>query len=141
MLIVVMQRHNVAIGIDFTRSNEDNGKKSNRGKSLHALSSERMNPYQEAMSIISRTLEPFDADHQIPVYGFGDITTTDQKVFSLKENESPCYGLSEVLSRYNDVVPHLQLLGPTSFVPIINKAIEIVCQEKAYHILLILTDG
>jgi hypothetical protein len=40
-------------------------------RSLHWLG-EETNPYEEAMSIIARTLQSFDDDGLIPVFGFGD---------------------------------------------------------------------
>jgi hypothetical protein len=48
------------------------GKESFQGRSLHALSSTSMNPYEQAISIIGRTLSPFDDDNLIPCFGFGD---------------------------------------------------------------------
>ena len=47
------------------------GEKSFNGKSLHAISN-IPNPYQQAISIIGRTLSPFDDDNLIPCFGFGD---------------------------------------------------------------------
>ena len=32
-----------------------------------------LNPYEQAMSIIAKTLCAFDDDQQIPAYGFGDV--------------------------------------------------------------------
>jgi hypothetical protein len=40
-------------------------------KSLHAISG-TPNPYEQAISIIGRTLSPFDDDNLIPCFGFGD---------------------------------------------------------------------
>jgi len=136
-----LEASQLIIGIDFTKSNVDNGKRTFEGRCLHELLPGGFNPYQRACDIIARTLEPFDEDHLIPVFGFGDATTTDRAVFPLKTDGSPCFGLTEVLARYADVVQTVQLSGPTSFVPLINKAIEIVRAERQYHILVILTDG
>lgn len=48
------------------------------GKSLHHIAAKQEpNPYERAIHILGRTLEPFDDDHLIPCYGFGDITTKD----------------------------------------------------------------
>ena len=74
-----------------------------------------MNPYQQVIDVAARTLEPFDDDHLIPCYGFGDMTTTDKGVFPFFPNEAPCNGVAGVLQRYNEVTPAVQMLGPTSF--------------------------
>eukprot|EP00249_Psilotum_nudum_P008154 c21076_g4_i2 orf=302-691(+) len=76
-----LESSNLIIGIDFTKSNEWTGKHSFSGKSLHAISSGTVNPYEQAMSIIGRTLSQFDDDNLIPCFGFGDVSTHDQSVF------------------------------------------------------------
>lgn len=48
------------------------GEKSFNGKSLHELSTNIPNPYEQAISIIGRTLSSFDEDNLIPCFGFGD---------------------------------------------------------------------
>jgi E3 ubiquitin-protein ligase RGLG len=136
-----LEASQLIIGIDFTKSNTYNGEKSFGGHCLHEINTRQWNPYQRAIDIIGRTLEKFDDDKMIPVYGFGDANTTDKTVFSFNTDEAPCFGVSSVLSRYTEIVPHLQLLGPTSFAPLIKKAISIVKETHQYHILLILTDG
>ena len=47
------------------------GRYSFNRKSLHAIG-KRQNPYEQAISIIGRTLSPFDEDDLIPCFGFGD---------------------------------------------------------------------
>ena len=47
------------------------GRHSFNRKSLHAIG-KRQNPYEQAISIIGRTLSPFDEDDLIPCFGFGD---------------------------------------------------------------------
>lgn len=136
-----LEASQLIIGVDFTKSNVDNGKRTFEGRCLHEMVPNTFNPYQRAIDIIARTLEPFDEDHRIPVFGFGDATTTDRSVFPFKEDGTPCFGLAEVLVRYADLARVVQLSGPTSFVPLINKALEIVRTERQYHILVILTDG
>ena len=53
----------------------------------------------------------------------------------------PCKGFQEVLTCYKNVVQKITMSGPTNFVPIINKAIEIVKMTGEYHILVIIADG
>ncbi len=53
------------------QSNEWTGKYSFGGLSLHHVG-QQPNPYEQAFSIIGRTLAPFDDDNLIPAYGFGD---------------------------------------------------------------------
>ena len=139
-----LESSNLIIGVDFTASNEWQGRKSFGGRSLHHIynhHTRRLNPYQRVVQIISKTLEPFDEDNLIPAFGFGDLSTKDHSVLSFNKDGSPCKGLNDVLKQYSEVVRRVTLSGPTTFAPLINKAIEIVKQEKSYNILVIIADG
>ncbi|KAG7580227.1 Copine [Arabidopsis suecica] len=117
------------------------GAKSFNRKSLHHLSN-TPNPYEQAITIIGRTLAAFDEDNLIPCYGFGDATTHDQDVFSFYPEGRFCNGFEEVLARYREIVPQLKLAGPTSFAPIIEMAMTVVEQSSGqYHVLVIIADG
>ncbi|GAB4848055.1 E3 ubiquitin-protein ligase rglg2 [Ancistrocladus abbreviatus] len=136
-----LESSNLIIGIDFTKSNEWTGAKSFNRKSLHHIGP-GLNPYEQAISIIGKTLAAFDDDNLIPCFGFGDASTHDQDVFSFYPDERYCNGFEEVLSRYKEIVPHLRLAGPTSFAPIVEMAMTIVEQSGGqYHVLLIIADG
>ncbi|XP_073056497.1 E3 ubiquitin-protein ligase RGLG2-like [Primulina eburnea] len=136
-----LESSNLIVGIDFTKSNEWTGARSFHRRSLHAIGYEQ-NPYEQAISIIGRTLSKFDEDNLIPCYGFGDASTHDQEVFSFFPDERFCEGFEEVLTRYRELVPQLRLAGPTSFAPIIEMAITIVENSGGqYHVLLIIADG
>ena len=87
------------------------------------------NPYQKVIAILGQTLKPFDEDNFIPAYGFGDAETTDEEVFSFVEDDSPCHGFEEVLQRYNEVAKRVTLSGPTSFAPIITRAMQVSVQS------------
>ncbi|CAL5405000.1 unnamed protein product [Camellia sinensis] len=136
-----LESSNLIIGIDFTKSNEWTGKISFNNRSLHKIG-DIPNPYEKAISIIGKTLAPFDEDNLIPCFGFGDSTTHDQEVFSFHNDHSPCHGFEEVLSCYKQIVPNLRLSGPTSYAPVVEAAVDIV--EKSggqYHVLVIIADG
>jgi len=135
-----LESSNLILGVDFTKSNTWNGKNTFGGQNLHTIRNGAVNPYQEVISIVGRTLEPFDDDKLIPSFGFGDVTTTDKSVFPFFPDR-PCYGFQEVLTRYNEITPGLALSGPTSFAPLIRAAINIVKEQKAYYILVIVADG
>ncbi|XP_076903786.1 E3 ubiquitin-protein ligase RGLG5-like [Bidens hawaiensis] len=136
-----LESSNLILGIDFTKSNEWTGSKSFHRKSLHHLG-DGQNPYEMAISIIGKTLATFDEDNLIPCYGFGDASTHDQDVFSFYPEERCCNGFEEVLSRYREILPHLKLAGPTSFAPVIEKAMTIVEETGGqYHVLVIIADG
>lgn len=49
------------------------GARSFNRKSLHTIGS-GPNPYEQAISIIGKTLSAFDDDNLIPCFGFGDGT-------------------------------------------------------------------
>ncbi|KAJ0704407.1 putative transcription factor C2H2 family [Helianthus annuus] len=136
-----LESSNLILGIDFTKSNEWTGSRSFHRKSLHHIG-DGLNPYEMAISIIGKTLAAFDEDNLIPCYGFGDASTHDQDVFSFYPEERCCNGFEEVLSRYRELLPHLKLAGPTSFAPVIEKAMTIVEESGGqYHVLVIIADG
>ncbi|RWV89106.1 hypothetical protein GW17_00048766, partial [Ensete ventricosum] len=136
-----LESSNLIVGIDLTKSNEWTGKYSFGGRSLHHIG-DSPNPYEQAISIIGRTLSAFDEDNLIPCFGFGDASTHDQDIFSFYPDERPCNGFPEALERYKELVPHLRLAGPTSFAPIIEMAMTIVEESGGqYHVLLIIADG
>ncbi|KAG2269426.1 hypothetical protein Bca52824_063981 [Brassica carinata] len=136
-----LESSNLIVGIDVTKSNEWTGARSFDGKSLHDIGA-APNPYEQAISIIGKTLSSFDEDNLIPCYGFGDATTHDQDVFSFLPDDTFCNGFEEVLARYREIVPQLRLAGPTSFAPIIERAMTIVEESGGqYHVLLIIADG
>ncbi|KAL2904572.1 E3 ubiquitin-protein ligase RGLG2, partial [Bienertia sinuspersici] len=139
-----LESSNLIVGVDFTKSNEWTGAKSFNKRSLHHIGGygDGPNPYEQAISIIGKTLAAFDDDNLIPCYGFGDASTHDQDVFSFYPDDRFCSGFEEVLSRYREIVPHLRLAGPTSFAPVIEMAMTIVEQSRGqYHVLLIIADG
>ncbi|XP_064966010.1 E3 ubiquitin-protein ligase RGLG3-like isoform X2 [Musa acuminata AAA Group] len=148
-----LESSNLILGIDFTKSNDwtvqrgDHcyltivGRHSFNRRSLHAIG-DTTNPYEQAISIIGRTLSPFDEDNLIPCFGFGDASTRDEFVFSFYPDHRPSHGFEEALSRYREIVPRLTLSGPTSFAPLILAAIDIVEQSNwQYHVLVIVADG
>eukprot|EP01095_Lingulamoeba_sp_RSL-Kostka_P012877 TRINITY_DN5201_c0_g1_i2.p1 TRINITY_DN5201_c0_g1~~TRINITY_DN5201_c0_g1_i2.p1 ORF type:complete len:290 (+),score=69.82 TRINITY_DN5201_c0_g1_i2:64-933(+) len=141
-----LESSNLILAIDFTASNSYQGKITFGGNSLHSLktrgynSNTILNPYQSVISILGKTLEPFDDDHIIPTYGFGDITTQDHSVFPLHPSQ-PLIGFESVLQQYEKVVPYLKFSGPTNFAPAIYKAIDIVKETRSYHILVLICDG
>ncbi|XAR58234.1 hypothetical protein NMG60_11026649 [Bertholletia excelsa] len=133
-----LESSNLIVGIDFTKSNEWTGGRSFSRRSLHQVG-DGLNPYEQAISIIGKTLAAFDEDNLILVL---DLEMVIINVFSFYPDGRCCNGFEEVLSRYREVVPHLRLAGPTSFAPLIEMAMTIV--EKSggqYHVLLIIADG
>ncbi|XP_024535536.1 E3 ubiquitin-protein ligase RGLG3 [Selaginella moellendorffii] len=138
-----LESSNLIVGIDFTKSNEWTGRITHQGKSLHAIGDGSVpNPYEQAISIIGKTLSDFDDDNLIPCFGFGDASTHDNYVFSFYSDHRPCHGFEEALARYRAIAPHVRLAGPTSFAPIIEAAVRIVEQSGGqYHVLVIIADG
>lgn len=109
-----LESSNLIVGIDFTKSNEwtgfllsecleihlsvkaamhlpcfVSGARSFYRRSLHHIGNEQ-NPYEQAISIIGKTLSKFDDDNLIPCFGFGD------GIFLRKM--SSCYSFRFILS-------------------------------------------
>ncbi|KAG7954393.1 hypothetical protein I3843_11G014500 [Carya illinoinensis] len=136
-----LESPNLIVGIDFTKSNEWTGTESFNRRSLHHIGAEQ-NPYEQAMSIIGKAVASFNGNNLIRCFGFGDATTLSQEVFSFYPDERLCNGYEEVLGRYRELVPYVELAGPTSFAPVIEMAINVVeTSGGQYHVLLIIADG
>lgn len=137
-----LEKSQLVVGVDFTDSNRTNGARTFGGRCLHDVSDPATaNPYMQALSIIAKALWDFDDDHLIPSYGFGDLHTGSQRIFSFQANDEPCKGLVGCANRYQDIAQSVRLAGPTSFAPLIRQAIKLVRETNEYHILLIVADG
>jgi len=140
-----LEEAQVIIGIDFSASNEWQGRKSYGGHSLHTLTgnviTRSSNPYQRVIAILGEVLEPFTRGGEIMAFGFGDVTTKDRSVFHLHRDDRPCKNFAEVMRSYNQRVKSIQLSGPTSYAPLISRAIDQVKRTNQYHILVIIADG
>lgn len=134
---------NLVLAVDHTHSNTFTGRRTYHGQNLHSLGP-ALNLYEQAASMVARTLAEFDEDGLIPAYGFGSVEVKARALFSYHEGEAPCRGLGGVLARYRELVPHVVLSGGTSFAPAIRRACSITVADPAhpqFHILLILCDG
>ncbi|TMS34677.1 hypothetical protein L596_002216 [Steinernema carpocapsae] len=58
----------------------------------------------EVIKIMGKTLAPFATSNFIPVFGFGDVKTSDWSVFKLKP-EGECVDLDDVLRVYKTPSP------------------------------------
>lgn len=136
-----LEASQLIVGLDFTKSNEWTGQHTFSAQCLHAIT-QTMNPYEHALSIVAKTMAPFDDDNLIPCYGFGDLSSKDKSVFSFFPDNRPANGLQGAVMRYRQIAPYIQLSGPTSFAPIVRQAMRTVVEnENEYHILLIIADG
>jgi hypothetical protein len=134
-----LEKSSLIVGIDFTKSNMEQGYYSFHGRSLHDISGQT-NPYQNVIRSMGETLAVFDDDGLIPVFGFGDKATGARDVFPL--DATPANGFEEVLEQYVKVARVVKMDGPTSFAPLIRKACELVHESgNEFHILVIVTDG
>lgn len=135
-----IEQCSLIFGIDYTMSNRMQGAISFDGRSLHETKEAKANPYQQVICILGETLEPFHADDTLPAFGFGDKVTKGDGIFPLKA-DGECEDFSEVLDVYDEITPTIKLSGPTNFVPLIEKAVEIVKEKRTFHVLVIVADG
>jgi E3 ubiquitin-protein ligase RGLG len=137
-----LESSSMIIGFDFTGSNEWTGELSFGNKPLHTIDVTGVitNPYEEVARMVGETLSGFDDDNKIPAFGFGDSLTTDKRIFPLSASVY-ANGFDEVVRQYRHMASRVKLSGPTSFVPLVEHAIEIAQMTGQYQVLLIITDG
>ena len=142
-----LQRCDLMLAVDFTKSNSWNGKMSFRGRSLHDTQGSSPNPYERVVTILGRTVEHIlggssSAPAPILAWGFGDASTSDAAVFSFMENNRPASGFQHVLSRYRDLAKSVVLSGPTSFGPAIRAATVATLERGCpFTVLVLIADG
>lgn len=131
----------VIVGIDFSASNEWQGRRTFRGESLHAVRPGTQNPYQRALASLGSALGPLLHGNPVPAFGFGDAVTRDADIFPLIESGAPCLDFNDLMCAYTHTARKVQLSGPTSYAPLVQKAQEIAINSREFHVLLLLTDG
>lgn len=105
----------LSIAIDFTLSNGAPTKHD----SLHRMNTN--NEYVRAIEQVGNILQYYDADKQIPVYGFGAAIPPMHKeanhCFALNGDifNPECDGIEGVLQAYKDAIKTVNLYGPTHF--------------------------
>ena len=132
------------LGIDCTSSNILTGKKSFGKRPLHEISQHRLNFYEQVIGILGSIVDDLSPNGIFPVYLFGDGLTKERKVRPLfvdTEGDENCYGIKHALSEYRRQIPKVELSGPTSFKPLIEKAIKIIEKNWRFHLLIIIGDG
>lgn len=142
---VGLESSNLIFGIDFTQSNQQAVMCAHSfgGRSLHTVGVPGGNPYEQVIEIMGKALAPYDDDGKIPAFGFGDLMSRHTTVTEVGP-ASGCEGFAGVLTEYKRTLQRagFKLSGPTSFAPVINRALDIVRQSRnRYHILLLIGDG
>ncbi|EDR29557.1 hypothetical protein, conserved [Entamoeba dispar SAW760] len=104
----------VFIGIDYTSSNVESGKRTYGGKNLHLIS-EGLNPYQEVISIISKYFKKYTKE--IYLYSFGDSISRGTSTCNMNQKGESFQTYEEVLETYKITTPLVTLSGPTNISP------------------------
>ena len=83
-----------------------------------------------------------DDDSSIPCYGFGDVRTGHNSVFSFYTGNEMAKGLNSLVERYKQIVQVVNMSGPTTFAPLIRQAMRDVHKSgMKFHVLFIMADG
>jgi E3 ubiquitin-protein ligase RGLG len=163
-----LEKCNLLVAIDFTKSNLWQGEKTFGGLSLHHVpkdtyelvegemdivehkdtSQAMQNPYQRILGIVQKPLNEFDEDKRIPTCIFGYARPNGAPyVLDIYDSEGfdkakGCHGMEGVLQAYEQAVQKHSLSGGTMFSPVLHWAKKKVEESKnEYHILIILGDG
>eukprot|EP01126_Amoeba_proteus_P015190 TRINITY_DN1676_c0_g3_i4.p1 TRINITY_DN1676_c0_g3~~TRINITY_DN1676_c0_g3_i4.p1 ORF type:complete len:468 (-),score=94.26 TRINITY_DN1676_c0_g3_i4:74-1435(-) len=133
------KRTRLIFGVDFTRSNTWNGRNTFNGSGLHTVGQVE-NPYQRVLRVVGEALEGYSVDKKILTFGFGDQRTHARDTFSFFPD---CVGGKDydlILEQYKEIAKSIQLSGPTSWAPVIRKAIEVTKSHQGHHTLVLITD-
>jgi len=161
-----LEKCNLLVAIDFTKSNTWQGEKTFGGKCLHDLGTtyeiaegapggdikeEKQidNPYQQVLKTAAAPLNEFDEDKRIPtcIFGHARDHNADYVCEIYDSPHSPdrdkgCHGLEGVLAAYENAVHEYNFSGGTLFSPVLHWAQRKVEDSgNEYHILIILGDG
>jgi len=149
-------RHNkiddiiLTLGIDYTKSNLWNGMNTFNNKSLHAIENNKLNPYQQVLSLVTKTLEPLLSFNAIQMLGFSDVYSQNRTVFpmayrnnkNLNILENNALNLSEqVMEIYKKITPKVIPCNPSTYIPLIEASINIYKSKKKSQVLVIITDS
>ena len=94
------------------------------------------------LTVLGRTLAPFDAEESIATFGFGDFVSQGRGLISFDATGAPLVGVDNVVAAYDQVLRKAHLSGPANFAPAINKAVQLVnVSGGRYHVLAILAVG
>lgn len=120
-----LEKCNLMVAIDFTKSNTWQGTTEFGGKCLHFLTSGSGKPllptYESAFSQVAPSARERSDPYVKPI--------------SVRPVVN-CFKIDEVIEAYENAVQNNGLSGNTQFAPIVEWA-----QTKEYHILLIIGDG
>jgi hypothetical protein len=135
----VLEDLEIIVGVDATASNADTGKRTFQGRNLHDVTPGLTpNPYYTVLRAAAKFLERDVCGEGIPLCYFGSRTANS---LGGCEEVKVCRGVEDLCATYCTTIVNQSLCGPTSFVPLIQKAIEQCVEERQFHILLIITDG
>lgn len=138
----------LTLGIDYTKSNKFNGNMILQ-HNLHHIG-DQLNPYQQVLSLVTRTLEPLISLNSIYMFGFSDVYSQNRTVFPLYYRNSHILnklensGLSlsnQVLDVYKLTTPKVTLCNPSTLIPLIETSINISKIKKKPQVLVIITDS
>lgn len=143
----------LVVGIDFTQSNGPPQMMSSLHHQPQAGMAQGPNPYEAAIQSVANLLCAYSSDPRIAAYGFGAKIPPSWDIshcFSLTGNpQMPlCDNVGALLDQYRNVLPRIQLWGPTMFSELLFNFKSIVSRRAlaakgslAYTCALIVTDG
>jgi len=129
---------------DFTQSNIS----SEETRSLHHLDED--NVYLKVVDALCPLLLQYDPDNEVDAYGFaGKMSPSTPTLydFPLSGSDATCRGTEGVKAAYEKAAKSVHLSCPTKVVPVLQKFVEILKQQKAtkakhrYLVIVIVADG